>query len=77
VGASWYLKRGNPTSMIGICQEGKALSRRASEERVYKFLATLRRVCWPLGPWFLLRIPDFHLLSQTGVQPMHSNLSRN
>jgi hypothetical protein len=39
----------NPTSMIGPCQRGQKLSRRASEERGCNFFVILRRVCWTLG----------------------------
>src|SRR5712675_1910280 len=40
---------GNPTSMIGLCQEGKSSPGALWEERGCKFFLILRRVCWPLG----------------------------
>ena len=38
-----------PTSMIGLCQEGKSSPDALPEERGCKFFLILRRVCWPLG----------------------------
>jgi len=45
---------------------GQKLSRRASEERVYKTLSDSSPRVLASQPWFLFQIePDFHLLSQT------------
>src|SRR5580692_9007999 len=48
---------------------GQKLSRRATEERGCKILSDSSPRVLASQPWFLFRIePDFHLLSQTGLE---------
>jgi hypothetical protein len=52
---------GNPTSKIGLCQEGKSAPDALRRSACTKLFLILRRVCWPLGP----RSPSF----MKGVSP--------
>jgi len=44
-----------PTSMIGLCQEGKSSPDALREERGCEFFSAFSASCWPLGRGFYLR----------------------
>src|SRR5258708_12785556 len=50
-------KPGNPTSMIGLCQEGKSSPDALRRSACTKLFLIPRRVCWPLsrGSFFQIR----------------------
>ena len=65
----------NPTSMIGLCQEGKSSPDALREERGCEFFSAFSASCWPLGGGFYSRIePDFHLLAQLMRLPIRLSL---
>src|SRR5215470_13401037 len=74
---------GLPTSMIGLCQEGKSSPDALGRSAGVKIFGFVSASCWPLGPWFLFedrtRLPlvGAALLAAHKIEFVFSCQSRN
>jgi hypothetical protein len=67
---------GNPTSMIGLCQEGKSSPGALRRIAGTKLFLILRRVYWPLSRGsFLIEESDFHDRSSSRGQKLSRRAS--